>query len=782
MSLTSGTRLGAYEIGAMLGAGGMGEVYRARDTTLQRDVAIKVLPGAFVADPDRFRRFKREAQVLASLNHSGIAQIYGFEDSDRGHAIVLELVDGKTLARRIEEGPIPIAEALAIARQIADALAAAHEAGVVHRDLKPANIAQTHAGRIKVLDFGLAKSILSQPSDVAMATVTSPETMAGSVLGTAAYMSPEQARGKPIDKRTDIWAFGCVVFELLTGRRAFAGETISDTVAAVLEREPDWRLLPAGTPARIAWLLRRCLEKDRDKRLHDIADARIEIDEALSPRPDAAPALADRGALQTNQRLLWAGGAAVLSLVLLAWYAGRFGAGPPGESAARVLNAAIVLPDGLRLAAINAAGRFAISPDGRLFALVATDAAGKTMVWVRPLESRGAQPLEGTEGASFPFWSPDSRSIGFFAQGKLKKIDASGGDAVTLCDSSAGSSGTWNSGGAILFSARGDSPIFRVAASGGTPVQVTTIDTANGDVQHSYPFFLPDGRHFLYFGVGSKAGGMTDARGIYVASIDSAQPGTLLVAGGSNGKYADGRLVFVRDGILLAQPFDPVRLVLSGQAGRIVEQVQIAGASTTGVPGSFSVSQTGLLVYQTGSVVRSQLTWFDRRGTSSGTLGEPDDYADVALSPDGSRVAVSVLDPALGSRDLWMLDVVRGLRERFTFDPGDDFGPNWSRPAADRIVFSSRRSGSVHLYEKGASGGGSEQVLLADPFGKYNPRVLRGRPLRGLRRRRRHHQSQRRLHPAALRRSQSGAVPQHAVHRDASPDVARRPMARLLVE
>ena len=724
MPLQPGVRLGSYEVLSVLGAGGMGEVYRARDTKLNRDVAIKVLPDLFVADPERFARFRREAQVLAALNHPHVAQIYGFEDSSGSTALVLELVDGPTLASRLSQGALTVADALRIAKQIAEALEAAHDKGIIHRDLKPGSIALTQDDRVKVLDFGLAKAV--DAADAALGappTVTSAPTIAGAFLGTAAYMSPEQARGKAVDKRTDIWAFGCVLFELLTGRRAFEGETISDTVAAVLDRDPDWRRLPASIPARIDWLLRRCLEKDAHRRLHDIADARIEIEEALAhPSALASVMAGERRPIKKSERLWWAGAVASLILLSTALWVRR---PVPGDALAvspRAYSAAIILPDGLRLAAVNPAGRFALSPDGRYLVMSAVDASGKTMLWLRPLDTRVAQPIAGTEGASFPFWSPDSRFIAFLAETKLKKVGIAGGDVNTLCDAAFGSTGAWNTDDTILFTPRGNAPLFRVAASGGTPVQATTLDTASGDVQHSYPSFLPDGRHFLYFVVGSKTGGITDPRGIYVGTLDQNQPGTLVVSAGSSAKYAQGHLVFVRQGTLLAQPFDPVRLTVSGQAKPLVEQVQVTGAASTGVAGGFSVSQTGVLTYQTGLIVRSQLAWFNRDGISIGTLGDAVDNSDVELSPDGTRVAVSIMDPPLGTRDIWIFDVARGLRERFTFDPGEDFGPNWSQPDASRIVFSSRRGGSIHLYEKPTQGG-TEQLLLADELGKFNPRV-----------------------------------------------------------
>ena len=734
MSIAPGSRLGAYEIVDRIGAGGMGEVYRARDTRLQRDVAIKILSPAFAADADRLARFEREALTLASLNHSNIAQIHGVVDlpaeagsdgvgaskGSASYAIVMELVEGEDLSQRLARERVPLRTALQMARHIAVALEAAHSRGIVHRDLKPANVRVTSTGAIKVLDFGLARSEPLSGGQSAGPTVTSSLTMAGTVLGTAAYMSPEQARGAPVDARADIWALGCILFEALSGQRAFRGATLSDTLAAVLERDPDWSLLPRGTPSGVLRLLRRCLDKDPEQRFHHAADVRIEIDD-LAPESagDALPS-----ATRRRERLLWfAVTLALLTAIATLLFIQRRASGaPPGVAA--VYASSIVLPDDLHVGAINAAGRFALSPDGRLLAVAAVDNTGKTKLWLRSLESSNIQPLQGTEGAGFPFWSPDSRSIAFMAQNKLKRIDATGGDVVTLADARyATGGGTWGRDGTILFTPHGGAPLFRVSAAGGDPATpATTLDTASSDVQHSHPYFLPDGRHFMYIVVGSKAGGFTDARGIFLGSLDSPGPGRFLVAG-ANPKFASGRLLFVRGSTLLAQPFDPVKLELSGQPMPLVGQLQVFGGGTTGVPGSFSASETGVIVYQTVSPTLTRLTWFDRSGAAIGTVAEPEDYDDVALSPDGARVAVSVLDPPRGTRDVWVIDLARGVPQRLTFEAGDDFGANWLKPRSDRLLFSSRRASGVNLYEKSLTGAGSETLLLSDPFGKFNPEV-----------------------------------------------------------
>jgi eukaryotic-like serine/threonine-protein kinase len=421
---------------------------------------------------------------------------------------------------------------------------------------------------------------------------------------------------------------------------------------------------------------------------------------------------------QSREELAWIAAGLSFATLLAVLALGR-GARSDGEADVATYNTSIVLQDELRTSLASPAGRFALSPDGRRLAVVATDASGRTMLWIRPLDTIVAQPLAGTEDATFPFWSPDSRFIAFVAQNKLKKIDVSGGPPVTICDADIAAPGAWNKDNVILFTPKGSSPLFRVSASGGTPTPATKLDTGAGDAQHWYPSFLPDNRHFLYFVVGSRQRGMTDPRAINIGSLDTAEPSRELVAGGSNARYANGHIVYLRQGTLVAHAFDAERLELRGEPVPLVEDVQIAGAGSTGVAGAFSLSETGLLAYQTGFAVRSELAWFDRSGARTATLGDQADYADVSLSPDDSRVAVSILDPSLGSRDVWLYDIARGTRERFTFDRGDDFAPIWARPGGDRVVFSSRREGAIHLYEKPARGGGAETLLLQDELGKF---------------------------------------------------------------
>jgi Tol biopolymer transport system component/aminoglycoside phosphotransferase (APT) family kinase protein len=706
-------QIGSYTILSLLGAGGMGEVYRARDTRLGREVAVKVVPDAFLSDPDRLARFEREARVLATLNHPHIGAIYGFEESDGVRALVLELVEGQTLAERLTTGPLPVKDALKIARDIADALEAAHEKAIVHRDLKPANIKLTPDGVVKVLDFGLAKVAARDglSPDISRSPLTAMGgTRSGVILGTAAYMSPEQARGHVVDKRTDIWAFGCVLYEMLTGRQALAGETVSDTIAAILEREPDWAALPDTTPAAVRRLLQRCLAKDPRHRVRDIGDARIELEDVLAGRATGAP-VAQHG---RRERVTWIS-LALVALAALAvgsvLYLGR----SPTDT--RAYRSSILPPAGVSLEGLPSA-LFALSPDGRRLVFVG-NAGGVRRLWVQSLDGLAGQPLAGTESAIMPFWSPDSESIGFLAGGKVKRTDATGGPPVTLTDANPNTGATWNRDGTILFASFGPgNPIRRVSASGGAPSAVTTLNTDAGETQHTYPFFLPDGRHFLYLAVGSKAGGPFSPNGIYVTALDSSER-KLLVPGGSNVMYAQGYLFFLRGQTLMAQPFDVERLELTGDATPLAERVAIGGR--IGTAAGFSVSETGVLAYQTGpagGALLSQLVWFDRSGKQIGALGDQAPYGDLALTPDGGRLAVSLGVRAGGGRDIWLFDVARGLRTRFTFDVAEESASVWS-PDGSRVVFNSRRKGHLDLYQKASSGAGVEEQLLADDFDKY---------------------------------------------------------------
>jgi eukaryotic-like serine/threonine-protein kinase len=733
MRLEPGSRFGSYEITGSLGAGGMGEVYRARDARLNRDVAIKVLPPVLANDPERILRFEREAQLLATLNHPHIAQVFGVVDipAGEGHGLglVLELVEGGTLAERLKRGPLPVRDGLRMARDIADGLHSAHESSIVHRDLKPANIALTASGKPKILDFGLAKAVAAGVD----ATTVLGATAAGVVLGTAPYMSPEQTRGLPLDKRTDIWSFGCVLYEMLTGRPPFAGDSPSDIVVAILEREPNLDALPLAISARLRWLLRRLLEKDPANRLHDIADARIELDEALRDPEGAsgtqtAPAARSRTTPVTRELVAWTIAAiATAGLIAAVVISGRNEpASPPRE----VYHASIQLQDSLRLAAPEPAGRFALSPDGQRLALIAAAGVGMPMLWIRRMDSPIAQPVAGTEGASYPFWSPDSKYVGFTlrradqalvgTQVALMKVDLAGGQPVKLADLAFSATCAWSRDNVILFTRSGTSTLFRISASsGGSPVAVGTLDTASGEVQHSYPSFLPDGKHYLYTSVGTRTGANAP-RAVYVGVLDGSEAPRQLVDPGSNARYANGHLLFLRDGTLLAQRLDLTSFTLQGEAFQIADRIQVAATSGPGGPGAFSVSDTGVLVYQTASLVRSQLAWVDRSGRTLGAVGKPDDYADVVLSPDDSRAVVSALNQQQGTRDLWFIDTVRGSRDPLTQDPYDDYAPVWS-PDGARVAYSSGRDGSIDIYDRPANGSGPERKHSAggSALGKF---------------------------------------------------------------
>jgi Tol biopolymer transport system component/predicted Ser/Thr protein kinase len=688
-----------YRITAKLGEGGMGEVWRATDTKLNREVAVKILPAAFAQDADRMARFQREAQVLAALNHPNIAAIYGVED----RAIVMELVDGPTLGERISQGPIPLADALEIARQIADALEAAHEKGIVHRDLKPANIKVTPEGRVKVLDFGLAKAMAAEtaPGDPASSpTLTLRSTQLGVILGTTAYMSPEQAKGKTVDRRADIWAFGVVLAEMLTGRPLYGGETVSDTLAAVLLKEPPLDGLPGDTPSDIRRLLRRCLAKDAQQRLRDIGEARIAIDECLA-NPGAEEAEVET-APSGKKPGVWIGAALAIALAALALVYFR-----QNRAELPVLRLTLAPPDGAALGhTFGLVSAFAVSPDGRRVAFVAHSAGGKDQLWVRSLSTFAAQPLAGTEDASYPFWSPDSRFIGFGADGKLKTIDANGGPALTLASAPNLRGGTWN-GDVILFAGQ-TGPLQRVSSAGGVSRPAMQLDASKLERNHRFPWFLPDGHHFLYSAL--IAGNAPNLR---IGDLDSGDTKTLLEAD-SNAIYASGYLLYLRESNLMAQPFDPKRLVTTGNAVPVAEKVgriyTLAGAF-----GIFSASANGVLIYVSGEAGAFSLTWLDRTGKRLGNVGVPGILGRVRISPDGKSAALWAAPG--GNQDIWIYDLERGLPRRFTFDSTPEVEAIWS-PDGRTLIFNSARKGHFDLYHKNADGTGAEELLYADDMMK----------------------------------------------------------------
>jgi eukaryotic-like serine/threonine-protein kinase len=703
MPLSGGTRLGPYEILAPLGAGGMGEVYRAKDTKLDREVAIKILPDAVAQDPERLARFEREAKVLAALNHPNIAQIYGVEE----HALVMELVEGETL-----QGPLPVETALNYARQIAEALEAAHEKGITHRDLKPANIMITPAGVVKVLDFGLAAVSADPASGSAdrpnSPTLTMRATQAGMLMGTAAYMSPEQAAGKPVDKRADIWSFGVVLWEMLTGQRLFDGETISHTLADVLRAPIDFGRLPKETPSAIRDLLRRCLDRDVKTRLRDIGEARVAI-QCVGQQPEAvAPVSHGKGAW------LWPGIAALLLL----------GLGTPTILHFREKAPAAPAPVKFQISTpekASATAHLYLSPDGRQLLFTGMGPDGRERLWVRTLDALEARALPGTEGSGSPslnpFWSADSRWVAFSVDGKVKKIAATGGPPLFVCDTADGDTGggAWNQNGVMIFGSNRHG-LFRVPSAGGVASALTVLDASRAEVFHRRPVFLPDGLHFLYV----RSSNNPESSGIFVGSLDAKpeeQSRKRLLGGQVGVGYAPssdpgiGYVLFLLDDTLMAQTFDERRLELTGEPVPVAEQVGSNGATT----GYFSASVTGALAYGSGAN-NSRLIWFDRQGKVLGSAADPGPYGELALSPEGTRVAIARREGS--NLDLWLLDLARGASTRFTFDPAQNRNPVWS-PDGTQIAFSSIGKGRNGVYRKAASGAGEEQLLLQSNESKF---------------------------------------------------------------
>ena len=708
MALTTGTRLGTFEVTSHIGSGGMGEVYQAHDTKLDRDVAIKVLPEQFARDSERLARFQREAKLLAALNHPNIAAIYGLEQSGSTHYLVMELVPGQTLRERtLGERPVPVDEALAIAKQIAEALEAAHnsEKVIIHRDLKPANVKVTPEGRVKVLDFGLAKAFANEattddPSN--SPTLSMNPTMHGVIMGTAAYMSPEQARGKVVTKATDIFAFGAVLYELLTGRQAFQGEDVPDILAAVVRTEPDWSRLPDSTPPAIHTLLRRCLRKDRRQRLQDATDVRIEIEDVLS---GAAPGQAQPVAPQnkSRERLAWAaaGALALIAIVFAISFVLRAPQPPQPVPAVR-LNAEI----GADASLYTASGPSAIiSPDGTQLAFVAVGAGQTRRIHVRSLDQLQATPLSGTENARDPFFSPDGQWIGFFASGKLKKISVQGGAAVTLCDVADDRGGSWGDDGTIVFAPNNRAALSKVSSAGGTPEALTKLDEQAGESTQRWPHVLPGSEAVLFTSDTSPP--YEDAE-IVVYSVASGQRKTVQ-RGGFHARYLpSGHVVYVHEGTLFAVPFDLKRLEVTGQPAPILEGVASASANAGA---QFSFSDTGNLVYVAGRGTGPSVSvyWMDREGKFTPLRETPGDYVNPAFSPDGKRLALEVFDGT--RRDIWVYEWARDTLTRLTFAGEQNGYPAWT-PDGQRITYSSQeKGGGLNLWWIRADGAGDAQRL-----------------------------------------------------------------------
>jgi Tol biopolymer transport system component/tRNA A-37 threonylcarbamoyl transferase component Bud32 len=713
MALMPGMTLGNFEIIAPLGAGGMGEVYRARDTRLDREVALKILPDAVARDPDRTARFAREARTLAALNHPHIAQLHGLEEAGDVRALVMELVEGEDLSQLIARGPLPLDDALPIARQIADALEAAHDAGIIHRDLKPANIKVRPDGTVKVLDFGLAKAlepaVAAAGDQFASPTITSPAQMthAGMILGTAAYMSPEQARGRVLDRRTDVWAFGCVLFEMLTGVRAFSGDDVTETLATIMKSDPPTARLPADTPVEIRRLLTRCLQKDRRLRLQHIGDARLELEDAAHPTSASPTAAVPRG---PGWRL-WLGGAATALAALGAgiglseWRRAREPVTPMQFAIASPPQTTFATPPG---GGTGVAPQFAISPDGSAVVFVADNGKG-SQLWHRPLNTVDARILPGTDGAAFPFWSPDSQSVGFFADSKLKRIRVESGPPSVVCDAPQGRGGTWNANNVIVFSPSATSALQRVTAIGGIPQDVSTLDAEYGETSHRFPFFLPDGTHFMYTAsVGTCCPAARSAR-IKIGVLDATTTETLTNME-SSVAYASGHLLFAdpTSGTLMARPFDATSRKFAGEPFAVAGGLASEGSRYA----SFSVSSNGLLVHGSGARrIQSQLTWLDRAGRQQGTVGDVGVIMNMALAPDDTRAAVARIDPQTGNRDIWVVDSTTNAESRVSFDAGEDDAPVWA-VGGQQVLFVGQRPDSWSIISKATVAATKEQVLF----------------------------------------------------------------------
>jgi Tol biopolymer transport system component len=722
MSLSSGTKLGPYEIVAPLGAGGMGEVYRARDTRLDRDVAIKVLPAHLSANAELKQRFEREARAISSLNHPHICTLHDVGHQDGTDFLVMEHLEGETLSKRLERGPLPLEELLARAMEIADALDKAHRKGLVHRDLKPGNIMLTPHSGAKILDFGLAKatrgptgssSLTAAPTMSSPAAGSSPPrgsdplTAEGRVVGTFQYMSPEQLEGKEADARSDLFALGAVLYEMATAKRAFAGKTQYSVASAILEKDPEpIRASQPQAPPALERIISRCLAKDPEDRWQTARDVVVELKWIAAGGAEAAPAAAT--AARPARQRLWMAAAGVLLAAALAFGWAYYRS---ATQEVRAVRAFIPPPEKMEfhLAAFHP-GPVAVSPDGQRLAFAARGADGKVLLWVRALDALTAQPLAGTEGAGFPFWSPDGRSLGFFDNQKLKKIEIAGGPAVTLCDAPNAKGGAWSPEGVIVFPPMSTSPLHIVSAAGGESKPLTELNKERAETSHRLPQFLPDGKRFLYY-ARTSAAGADQHSGIRVGSIDGGVD-VLVLRTGTNAWYASGHLLFLRESTLMAQRFDAKRLQLQGEAFPIAEDVYFMGPASLGV---FSVSQNGVLAYQTGRGMQGAvLTWIDRAGKETGQLGEPTLYlgGGTRISPDGKRVAAVIADQRLGAADIWIHEVARDIRTRFTFDPAPDSAPVWS-PDGEWLVFASNRKGTLDLYRKRLGGTSEEELLYA---------------------------------------------------------------------
>ncbi len=698
MTLQAGTRLGPYEILAPLGAGGMGEVYRAKDTRLERMVAVKVLPAHMASSPETRQRFEREARTISQLSHPHICALYDVGREGETEYLVMELLEGETLSDRLAKGPLPREQTLKCGIEVADALDKAHRQGIVHRDLKPGNVMLTKSG-VKLLDFGLAKAMApaSQQSGL-----TSLPTMAGArnltqegtILGTFQYMSPEQLEGKEADARSDIFAFGAVLYEMATGRKAFSGTSQASLISAIMKEDPaPISTVQPMTPPALDRVVRTCLAKEPDERWQSAGDLRSELKWIAGGSQAGVPApVASRR--KSRERVAWGIAAAALIAAIAA------GAMLLRRSASetRVVRLSLEMP---AKAPFESFDRATVSPDGRLIAFLARTAAGKRSIWIRPLSSLQATALAGTDGAQQPFWSPDSRSIGFFADGKLKRIEASGGPPQALADAPTPNGGAWSRDGVILFNPNQYEPLWRVPASGGTAAAATKV--APGEDGHIWPCFLPDGKHFVFLGDAST----TPNHSIRLGSLDSTNSEKLVAGAVTNLAVAPPDWVlFVRSGALIAQRLDLSAKKLVGEPILLGEQIALTDQTHFF---DFSVSATGALLYRSANP-DSQLVWFDRSGKRSGNVGEPDRYGSLELSPDEKEVAFERLDADGRHANLWLVDLARGSTSRLTSTVGSDYAPVWS-PDGSRLLFGSARLGPGDLFEIGAGGSAEKQVF-----------------------------------------------------------------------
>jgi len=692
--------LGHYEVIEKIGAGGMGEVYSARDRRLDRIVAIKVLPGHLSQNPELKQRFEREARAISQLSHPHICRLYDIGKEDGIDFLVMECLEGENLAQRLDRGPLPLDELLRTAIQIADALDKAHRQGVIHRDLKPGNIMMTPDGA-KLLDFGLAKSDVpvssSSETDLAAApTVSSPLTAQGMVLGTFQYMAPEQVEGQPVDQRTDIFAFGAVLYEMATGKKAFTGRTQASLIASIIkENPPPIAQLQPMTPPALDRVVQTCLAKDPDDRRQSMHDLVLElrwIAEGGSQAGVPAPVAVRR---RSRERLAWILAAAATALALVAAVVAVVNLRPREPPA--TIRFQIPAPEGT-----NWVGSPKVSPDGRMIAFNAGNANGVPSLWVRPLDALQPRNLPGTDGAARPFWSPDSRYLGFFTDGKLKKVAVDGGPPQTIAEARSGADGTWGVDGTILFDGGMADSIRAVPAVGGVPSPATQLDRERGEQVHAWPQFLGDSRSFTYLAV--LNGGSSEA---FIGSLD---PGERRAIGSGSSRVEfdpAGFLVFARDRMLMAQPFDLGALKTTGEAFPIVESVDIGRAGLA----DFSISRNGVLAFQSAGARTAQLVWVDRNGRELRRVGQPADYSEPTVSPDGKRIAVGIADPRSGSGDLWILEPARNITSRFTFDEADDATPSWSHDGR-WIAFYSDRDGLQGIYLRDASGAGDAKLLL----------------------------------------------------------------------